>query len=168
MIISVSGIKRSGSTVQFNLIRLALEMSGYEVNVCGHSYSVREPKKGSVDLVKRHKFRESIAESASHIFLTDRKDKDVVASAERFLERPVEYMELEAWRKNYRLWKQYNAHEFHYNDWLEDRMIWVNGVIGALGVDVAPEELLTEFEKIKQPEKGQDKTTLLFHNHITQ
>lgn len=169
MIITIAGIKRSGSTVQFNLVRIALQEAGYQVNVCGHDYVPRKVPKGEVDLVKRHKFSRPIAEAADHIFLTDRPDNEIMASLRRFNGRRPKAGRLVDMRKSLALWEQFTsrAYLFYYRDWEQAPMVWAQGVVGALRLDVDPDVLLLSFQQITPPEEGQDPETLLFHNHIT-
>lgn len=171
MIITISGIKRSGSTVQFNLVRLALEMAGYRVNICGHHYTPRDVPEGEVDLVKRHKFSEEIAEAADHIFLTDRKDEEIRASLTRFNGKAPYEGRIKDMRKHLDKWKEYSDrhHWLPYEAWQKWPKDYAFKIIGALNLydEVDRMELLEAFNEIEPPESGQDPTTLMFSNHIT-
>lgn len=162
MLISVSGIYRSASTVQFNLIRLALEMAGHKVNVWGEEYILRKCK--DVDLVKIHKFKPYIAKNAEHIFLTDRVNHEIENSWRAF---KGEEPNIELWRANLDMWKQYTNKMYHYSLWQEWPEKYAYRIVHDLCLDVDHEELLKEFDKIKLPDDGWDSKTLFFSNHVT-
>lgn len=174
MIIAIAGIKRSGSTVQFNLVRIALEMAGYKVNICGHNYTPRDVPEGEVDLVKRHKFSKEIAESADHIFLTDRKDEEIIASLTRFNGKEPYNGRVKDMRKHLNKWIEYTdtRHYFYYSEWVKDPLNYTIRLVGALGSHIRrhikAEDVLEAFNEIEPPESGQDPVTLMFSNHITQ
>lgn len=170
-IVVFAGIKRSFSTGQYNLVRIALKQAGYRVRVFGHGY---DPSKhniagGTVHLVKRHKFSKEIALSADHIFLTDRSDEGIIGSLTRFNGTPPYPGRIEDMRKHLQKWEAYSDmnHYFHYDLWMKDKRAYTAKIIKALGVNVGHQDVLEEFEKISPPDKGQDKETLLFANHIT-
>lgn len=168
MIVVIAGIKRSFSTGQFNLVRIALEMAGYTVNICGHNYTPREVPEGEVDLVKRHKFSEEIAEAADHIFLTDRKDEEIIASLTRFNGKEPYEGRIEDMRKHLDKWINYsNIPLFPLHYWKSNPLGYARSIVYRLKLDVYPDEILEAFNEIEPPESGQDKTTLMFSNHIT-
>lgn len=169
-IILIAGIKRSFSTGQFNLVRLALEMAGYTVNIHGHSYTPRTVPEGEVDLVKRHKFSEEIAESADHIFLTDRKDSEIRASLTRFNGNEPYEGRIADMRAHLDKWIDYAGVDniFPYSLWQNHPDIYTELITLRLGTfKVGVDELLEAFNEIEPPESGQDPQTLLFSNHIT-
>ena len=169
MIIAIAGIKRSGSTVQYNLVRIALEQAGYKVNICGHNYRPREVPEGQVDLVKRHKFSKRIAEAADYIFLTDRSDEGIRRSLTRFNGKEPYEGRVQDMRKHLERWLEYTSHSFlfSYELWQNDPETYAMCICSLLGVSVNHMNVLEQFKQIEPPEKGQDKKTLLFHNHIT-
>ncbi len=168
MIVVIAGIKRSGSTAQYNIVRIALQQAGYKVNIHGHDYEPRDVPEGEVDLVKRHPFSEEIAEKADHIFLTDRKDEDILASLDRMWgsgnpER------LEDMRKHLNKWKEYSTSQIYPYYYLEnDPLGFVRSITYDLALNVDYNKVLEEFQAIEPPEEKQDPVTLLFPNHISE
>src|SRR6056297_3031181 len=103
MLIVIAGIKRSGSTAQFNIVRIALETAGYTVNIQGQDYKLND----NVNVVKIHPFRQRLAEEADYIFLTDRDDKEIEASLYRFNGDDVPDGKISKMRTYLDKWKQY-------------------------------------------------------------
>jgi len=168
MIIAIAGIKRSGSTVQYNLVRIALEMAGYKVNICGHDYRPRIVPEGEVDLVKRHKFSEEIAEAADYIFLTDRKDSEIIESLTRFNGKEPQEGRIADMRKHLNMWMGYKPnHCFDYSLWQDNSFMYVEDIVNILCLPVDSNHVLKAFNEIEPPESGQDSKTLMFHNHRT-
>lgn len=170
-VIVIAGIKRSGSTIQYNLVRLALEMAGYEVLIRGHSFDLSELDTltdKQVILCKRHPFHEEMAEKAGHIFLTDRKDEEIIASLTRFNGNEPYEGRIADMRKHLDKWKEYSTHSmFHYRGWKKYPSLYASAIINCLGVNIDRWELLEAFNELEPPESGQDPESLLFHNHIT-
>lgn len=171
LIIAIAGIKRSGSTVQYNLVRIALEMAGYDVTAYGHNYRpAGNPQEGEAHLIKRHPFDKFIAETADHIFLTDRPDEEILGSLERFNGRKPDPARITGMRKHFFKWEEYSYIPIYdYKMWQENKILYVACIINHLGLhnDVKTSDILKEFNNIKPPETGQDPKTLMFSNHIT-
>lgn len=167
--IVIAGIKRSGSTVQYNLVRIALEHAGYTINIHGQSYNPRVTPSDEVDIVKLHPFREHIADHADHIFLTNRNPKSIKESLERFNNDSQSYDRFFRFYKDFIQWCLYTdpAHYQTYSKWVGDKVGFTEEIVDALELAVDPVEVLQEFEKIEPPESGQDPVTLMHHNHIT-
>lgn len=168
-LIIIAGIKRSASTAQWNLVRLALEMAGYNVLLRGHSFDLQEINSLSekeVLLCKRHPFSKPIAKAADHIFLTDRNDEEILASLDRMWDSGNPNR-LEGMRKDLEAWKQYDHHYFRYFLIVDDPIFWARKTIEYLGLDIDHRDVLKEFNKIEPPEDKQDPVTLLFPNHIS-
>ena len=83
MIIGICGIKRSGSTCQFNMVRLILEHAGLRYKTWGTEFSAGRMKKGN-HIVKIHKPHRWLYDNADHIFTTDRSDEEIWKSLQRF------------------------------------------------------------------------------------
>lgn len=167
MIITISGIKRSASTVQFNIVRLILERD-YDVQVFGEPYCDFEPG-DKVHLVKQHRYDRHLAEKADHVFLTNRNFNDVKDSLERFSEEEAGWHRICEFYKWLTLWSLHSdpAHYFEYARWKSDPLGWVRRHIRLLGSDANPSDILKQVKALKPPKQGQDPKTLLFHNHIT-
>ena len=163
MLIVVAGIKRSGSTAQFNMVRIALETAGYKVNIHGQNYKLT----GGVDLVKIHPFDKELADNADYIFLTDRDNTGIKASLYRFNGAMPTDDRISRLRANLDMWKEYKHCMCEFDLLKESPLECVKKVTGALPFDVDAKYVYEEFEKVKPPKSGHDRTTLLFHNHIT-
>lgn len=167
-IIVIAGIKRSASTVMFNICRIALEQAGYTVNICDETYDPRTVPDNEIDLVKIHPFRYELAKKADAIFLTQRSQKEIKASWQRFYGKKITENEFQQLVNDLNQWKIFsNIPVFNYSFWLDDPLIYICKVIQYLQVDVFTESVSYEFSQIELPQKGQDPQTLLFHNHIT-
>lgn len=170
MIVVIAGIKRSGSTVQYNLVRLALEQAGWTVHGQGQIYNPRTFKHGKVcDLVKIHPFRAKIAARADHIFLTNRNPQEIKESLDRFNDTDT------PWERFFRLYKDLiswslrtdTKHYFTYEQWMNNPDAFAERIVKVLGVKADPKKVLAEFNKISPPDNGQDPITLMYSNHIT-
>lgn len=170
MIIVVAGIKRSASTVQYNLIRIALEKAGYIVRGMKAGYQPRGVPNGAVDLVKKHPYRRDLAEAADHIFLTTRGNEEIRKSLQRFYGRNFNMSEVLAMREEYNKWARHTtpSYEFPFELWMGKPEDYTRQIVSLLGVVVDPLEVLRVFRQIKPPENEYDPETCLFPNHITQ
>lgn len=166
MILVIAGIKRSASTGCYNMVRIALKQAGYKVNIHGQNYKPQKVPKGEVDIIKIHPFRRHIAKKANHIFLTDRNDIDILKSLDRMWgsgnpER------IKGMRGDLEAWMKYPHHLFSYDEIVNEPLQTIRAIIRILGLDVNPESVLKEFNKIEPPTEKQDPVTLLFPNHIS-
>ena len=86
VVIVVAGMRHSGSTALFNILRIALEKSGLEI-ISGYSekldISNMENQPAQVYLIKTHELRDDILNKATLIITTIRDLRDSVASASR-------------------------------------------------------------------------------------
>lgn len=157
MLIVIAGKKRSGSTAQYNLVRLILETQG-DVNCIGDSSKI-EPDK--FNLLKIHRFTQSIFKRADMVFTTDRPTEEIVESCKAF---GIQYegVKWEAWFKR---WGQHpNAYHMDYKDIINAPDFCIMYLSHALGIKVDPDEILEKFQAIK-PGKEYDPKTMLFPNH---
>jgi len=173
-LVAICGIKRSGSTAMYNIVRIALTHAGYDVLIRGHGFDVAElehVEDNQVVLCKRHPFSEAIANKADHIFLTDRNDEEILASLDRMWESG-DPERLEDMRKHLNKWKEYTDeyHTFPYykinNNPLE--LIYRVFDIFDLYLKANEKDVLQEFQTIEPPTDKQDPVTLLFPNHISE
>lgn len=163
-IVVIAGIKRSASTAMFNIVRVAMEEEGYKVNTHGQEYKVRDVPEKQVDLVKIHPFNKDIAKAADHIFITDRKGDDILKSLNRMWDSGNP-RRLAGMRGQLALWMLHSSPEyyFYYRGSLSG---WITRAVDVLGMGVSESVVRERFNEITPPENGQDKTTLLFANHI--
>lgn len=158
MIVGVCGIKRSGSTAQYNMVRLILETQG-EVNTTGDSFLFVE----GVNLYKTHVFNRSVFDKSDYIFTTDRDRVEILKSLERFHTGDIKPMsrmvrDLEQWQRK----------SFHqdFEDIVNNPKMCIKEIANHLGIKVDVNDIFTKFKAIK-PEKEYNPKTMLFPNHIT-
>lgn len=123
--ILVAGQPQSGSTKLFNMVRIALERSGMEVNTFLFSAETGWPdiKDGRVNLAKVHAF-DAVAEAGATLVLTTRRDiRDCVVSHVKRLTRaghgtgPWTPFYYGAWNLEcYKAWQRRSDAEFVYED----------------------------------------------------
>lgn len=168
MIVAICGIKRSASTVCYNIARIALQKAGYEVIIFGHEYKPDRPPKGNeAYLCKRHPFDRRLANDADYIILTDRDDRDIMDSLARFnnLRSGDGYLKL--LRANLDKWMEYPHLMLPFKFWQHCENAYCGSIIDYLGLRVSAIETLEDFHNIQLPESGKDEVTLFFDNHIT-
>ena len=155
MIIVIAGQKRSGSTAQYNMVRLVLGAAYGDVYLWGSQM----PNKKGVHLVKRHGFDKKLFDSAKYVFTTTRPQNEVEQSMKAILGHVenIDYHSLIQWRE-----KSVNQ---EYNDILNNPLKCIEEIIQTLNVEVDANEILKKFNDIKPPKHGQDIITLLYHNH---
>ena len=173
-LVAICGIKRSGSTAMYNIVRIALTHAGYDVLIRGHDFDVAElehVEENQVVLCKRHPFSEAIANKADHIFLTDRNDEEILASLDRMW-GSGDPERLEDMQKHLGKWIEYTDQQHIYK--YSDLMYWDNWcipwILKALHLEdkVDEDKVLREFQAIEPPTDKQDPVTLLFPNHISE
>ena len=177
--ILITGMYRSGSTWQFNAVRLLLEELTLEsINACFISDYKPDPLT-SVELIKLHKFDQELAESADLVIHSIRDIDEVRKSMERVgmvitEDRMIEHLEdSEKWEKianhcSYEIASNKIAriHCFETIEYL------INKHIVPITYDGAElKRIFDMVEAIKAPESGNwdnyDKVTLLHPNHIS-
>lgn len=167
MIITIAGIKRSGSTLLYNAVRLVLEHAGMEPHIYG------ETQRGPYEepaIIKIHRFRRRIAEEADHVFISNRGYDEVKSSLERFNGEEQSWERITLFYKWLQRWSLYSTpdHYFEYKDLTEDLKMCVERIASILDIYVVPEQVVKQVLDLEPPESGKDPTTLLFSNHITQ
>ena len=159
MLIGICGIKRSGSTAQFNMVRLILETIG-EVEVTGRIKAVNYNKN---TIVKLHTYDAELYTKADYIFTTDRDRTEILESLERFNTgevKPMSRME-----RDLNKYKERSLHQ-EFTDIVNNPKKCVEEIANHLGIDVDVDDIFTKFKAIK-PEKEYNPKTMLFPNHIT-
>jgi len=160
-LILITGITRSGSTWQYNIVRLALELTGHDVYGCWIG-DYDPDNKSEYHIVKIHVYNDKLRKKAWKIFTTIREFDGIEKSLKRMGwykgKTPIEHAFSNWWK-----WAMYANHITHYR--------YISGnteaseIIDQLKVDY-PDSLMSELEKLKLPEKGSyDKVTLLHPNH---
>lgn len=175
-VLVVAGMRHSGSTALFNILRLAMEQLGIPYTGC---YSEREDCSTKVlgsafaGIIKTHEFRGDILQMADVIFTTRRDLRDTVASAvrrkftpfERMVgDKPVEYAKNN--RALHDLWHPHSNYEFVYERFLADPAAVVSEVLQTAKVP-GQANIPEIVEKVRCLPKDQYDITLLSPSHIT-
>lgn len=171
--IVIAGMRHSGSTALFNIVRLSLEKvkadftSGYSESK-DFQKQVLDSKK--LRLVKIHEFRDDVAMANGFVITTRRDLRDTVASAKRrafpMLERiggEIEYAKYN--RLLHDIWVPLSDYVFEYEKFMSDPVSVIKQIILLLGIDhVSAEEI---YELVIHLPFDQYNTTLLSPDHIT-
>lgn len=158
MIVGVCGIKRSGSTAQYNMVRLILETLG-PINTTGDSFNFVE----GINLYKTHVFNKTVYNKSDYIFTTDRDRVEIMQSLERFNTGTIKPMSVMVMHLN--KWKQKSLHQ-DYKDIVNNPRKCIEEITEHLGVQVDIDDIYNKFKSIK-PESEYNPKTMLFPNHIT-
>jgi len=169
-----AGLYRSGSTWQFNAIRLILKNSGVSYYSCWEQdYNPDNPAK--YHLVKVHRFRKTLFNSANYVFTSFRDLDEIKVSMFRRAQLNP--------RPEFKNETRYNYISIYILDLLKyqsksNYLLWfphikgqpkeeIKGMADVLGLDVDPRKINIELKTMKVPEEGFDPVTLLHSNHIT-
>lgn len=170
--ILVAGMRHSGSTAVFNVVRLALEYAGLRYASCysdgTNSELLNDPDSGPL-LIKTHELRDDVLMRADAVITARRDLRDTVASAKR---RKFPLLErlggATAYAKYNRLlhdvWLPYSDCEFIYESYMDAPAAEAGKVLAFLGLEVDAESVCAEVAKL--PTDDYQKT-LLSDTHIT-
>ena len=158
MIVLIAGIKRSGSTAQYNMVRLIMSKRYDNLLLQGHDYELED-----VTLIKKHPFDKVLYLCSDHIFTTDRDIKEVEDSLKRF---GVENRySIESMQEHLELYKT-RSHHFTFKEITQNPKECIKRISVILNIPVDVEEIYKEYKKIK-PQKEYNPVTMLFPNHVT-
>lgn len=154
-LIVVAGLKRSGTTWMFNVVRLALPEF--------QTTSNHDIPPGDV-ILKTHWWNKKLAEHASLIFSSWRDPKEVRESLIRF-----EGGEPAMGRilNHYEHWDEQAHYRMKYEDLLTNPREVVAEILSVLGSDADHDDILTRVSSIQPPEIGIDWETLYHAGHFT-
>jgi hypothetical protein len=169
----VAGMRHSGSTALFNIIRIGLEEAGveFEATYAEHErLSTILSSDVRVKLVKIHEMKDGIAASASFVFTTVRDLRDSVASAVRRQFQLVEALRgcVAYARYNRALhsqWVPLSDYTFTYETFMLEPLQVTQRVLAAVGLHAVRAE--TVLEAVLHLPTNQYETTLLSPAHIT-
>lgn len=171
--VTIAGMRHSGSTALFNLVRLGCIYTGYDV-ISGYSEAKGfvEQVKSSQDpaIVKTHEMRDDVLKASSMILTTKRDLRDTVASAVRrnfpLLKRiggPKEYAKYN--RMLHEIWAPYSNYEFDYEAYRKEPLAVATEIFELLGLSLScVEDVVRATENLPV---NQYETTLLSPTHIT-
>ncbi len=169
----VAGMRHSGSTALFNIVRLGLAANGMEP-LAGYSefegFVQKARHSRSPTIIKTHEFRDDVLEIASIVLTTKRDLRDTVASGARrkfYLlrehETPANYAKYN--RMLHDAWAPHSHYEFSYERYRNSPLDVAREVFNLLGLDESRvEEIVQDVETLPV---DQYKTTLLSPTHIT-
>lgn len=171
--IVIAGMRHSGSTALFNIIRLALEQRGVDF-VAFYSEGVQSERLHDPDcpllLIKTHEFRDDVASRASMIITTRRDLRDTVASAKRRkfpiydqLRGAREYAKYN--RALHDIWQPCSDYEFVYERYMAVPLVEIRRLFRFMGLDGIDAEAIQS--KVSCLPVDQYQTTLLSPTHIT-
>jgi len=178
MRVIAAGLIRSGSTWQYNCLRIIMIQAGLEPK----TYWIDDYKgeSGNV-LIKAHEYKGALAEG-SMVFTCVRSEEEVRGS----MRRRAEYLKKNPdprfmgtanedryprYYRWFRLWRGHAVYNMRYKDLKNHPELVVHEHIKALGLTgkVDPLEVLKELNEVKPPTEagGWDKDTFLHSGHIT-
>ncbi len=180
-IIAISGIMRSGSTWEFNIIKGLLKSKGYTVSQASNPL-IEDIFKSDSDfhIIKLADWNEELAKSAWKIFTSIRDINDVKSSYSRLcIENvpgwsvtDVEMQSLaEVWLRDYKKWSEIAHHNFEFNDMMQDKMKILSQICDVLNISLNPNmkrNILKRVDDLPVPPSGagMDANTYLFPSHI--
>ena len=166
MKIVTAGMYRSGTTYQFNALRLILEeVYGKDnVNACGVYDYIHDPDK--INLIKIHRLTRKEKRKIlgyDYLFTTQRNDEDIKNSIQKFKPELMNVYDTSIISAN---WFKDNANYIQYFSDINTISL-VNDYIEVLKVDVDPYVIIKRLRELKPPKFGYDSETMLYYNHIT-
>ena len=161
MTILIVGMKRSGSCVLFNIVRLICEKMG-TVTVSGrHNY---KPNDSNYEILKFHEYDIDWHLKADLIFTSKRNHEEIVSSLIRTGQSAEHFTDV---YYSFLRWSEYSDYCMQYSEMIRNKMKVIRKVAKILNYEGDLKTILQELEEIKPPKKGQDKTTMLYYNHIS-
>ena len=180
-----AGLSRSGSTWQFNALRILLQHAAAAAGLAesevgsahGHSIDELQPCLNKrVCVVKVHEFMPRVLLQADAVFLTHRDPRDVLLSSAQKIEACLLYgkQPLEAAFRAYASWLPYACHDMRYEDMVTEGAVGeLRRLMGALGIDEASVRLLDVAKQLgevthrAEPNEKQQQQTGLMPGHLT-
>ena len=173
--ILITGIPRSGSTWQYNVVRLALIEAGFKVYGCWiEDYNI--DLDSDFHVIKLHEFDRFLAEDSFLTFTSQRNVKQVQQSMTRFRKQPYEYEKAVKLFNNWKRWIFHSHYLTKFEDLVNNREGEVARIINVLSskipklATINPSIIAKKVDNLIVP-KGDvdtyDKITLLHPNHIT-
>lgn len=167
-IIVTTGVRRTGSTWQYNVIRLALIEAGYNVYGNGEYDS-----KIDVDyyVIHIHGYDYELRKKAWKIFTTVRDFEGIKGSLKRMGWEKSD-KNIMKYIKEWNKWWRYACHVTNFTEIKTAEQWQIICIISELGVNADYREVQKELHKLKPPKEGEyaktggyHTTTLLHPNH---
>jgi len=172
-LILCAGMRRSGSTWLFNVLRYSYLNAGYRI-YGDYTKEYKSSIPADVHVVKIHPFDHGYCERSELIFTTIRDLRDVVASMVRFklahnTQSGIARCARQLIAREYTPWATHSNLEIRYEEMVRDRPAAIAQILAVLGLpDVDPQEVHRDIEKltlIALPEH--DRTTQIWPHHLT-
>lgn len=179
-VIIIAGMYRSGTTWQFNTVRLLCERAGYDdVIGCEWDGSGRAPD-ADVVIVKRHKYTARLAAAAHVVFTSERDWANAADSYYRLTgERPTA-QDINTWQRWLEEWELRSAYHMSFpllhtlasrtlTTHCIGRELWLAGLdrFGSMPLSVI-RDVAEAVDAIEPPtDVDYDPVTMLFRNHMT-
>ncbi len=171
--IVIAGMRHSGSTALFNIVRLALKQKGLPFTSFysegNNSELLNDPNQGLL-LIKTHELRDDVLMRADVVITTRRDLRDTVASAKRRdfpvlrqLNGVVEYAKYN--RALHDQWLPHSDHEFVYESFMASPTVEARRVLALL--DLADVDVAAICTEVSSLPTDQYDTTLLSPTHVT-
>jgi len=177
MIYLAAGMHRSGSTWQFNALRLLLEHAG-QAPAAGAWPERTTLVQATNCVIKLHRPDEELAAQTAMVFTSHRDLRDLVASHHRMFGRsalpPATTSLLQPILESYAYWSPLATYDMPYEQMIADKPAELGRLATALGLApgldftaIAAEIEALVFSPARQAAGGYDAVTMLFDGHIT-
>lgn len=168
-VIAITGMKRCGTTFQYNVCRLACEMAGYDVWAGGPAPDALEAMDGDLSdvyVVKEHRWDAELAEASNYVFTARRDLDEVRESMRRFRGEPSDG-DIRKWDKWLRKWRRCATWHQPFDLLREHPGTCVQKHVDALGLNVVVDHLRDDVADAIQPpeDERQDEDSLVFEDH---
>jgi hypothetical protein len=179
MKIITAGMYRSGTTYQFNAIRVIMEMAHGKENVYSCFIDEYKPNSKEVQIIKTHKILKRTANIVNHsdyILSTHRSKEGILGSMKRraeYLEKnPDNRFSKEADHKNFEKYYMNSMYFYNRADYIQEfdsigTKELIQDYLNLFNLDLDADLILKELDNIKPPKKGYDPVSLLHSGHIT-
>ena len=179
MKIITAGMYRSGTTYQFNAIRIIMEHAYGKENVYSCFIDDYRPNNKKIQIIKAHKVLKrtiDIINEADYILSTNRNAEDIVGSmkrrAEYLKENPDDRFTKEADYENFDKYYQNSMYFYDISHYIQEfDMIGTKELIqdylNLFNLDLDVDVILLEINNLKPPKDGYDPISLLHSGHIT-
>ena len=177
MIYLATGMHRSGSTWQFNALRLLLEHAGQAPTAGGWPERATLVQATNC-VIKLHRPDEELAAQTAMVFASHRDLRDVVASHHRMFGRsalpPEAVNVLRPIMESYAYWSARAAYDMKYEQMIADKPAELGRLATALGLApgldftaISAEIDALSFDPGRKTDGDYDAVTMLFDGHIT-